>query len=195
LVAAASQVIARDGIDRATTRWIADEAGVPPGLVHYWFANKDELIEAVIDDTLLAPVALAVAEASTPDGRADLLSRLQAVLAVLASDDRGSQIATFELTTMMLRRPDLHAVACRHYTAYRELGATAAAEAAAARGVPLPAPPFVVGTLVASLVDGLFLAWLADPEGTDVEAVLQLLNEMILTPDAPGTQDGQAAPS
>jgi AcrR family transcriptional regulator len=48
LVEAAGRVVARDGVAAATTRRIAEEAGLPHGLVHYWFASKDELLEEVI---------------------------------------------------------------------------------------------------------------------------------------------------
>ena len=185
LIEAASRVIAREGIHRATTRRIAEEAGVPPGLVHYWFAGKEELIEAVISDTL-SPVEITVAGAGEADGAADLLSRLRAVLAYLQSDDRGREIAMYEMTTFALRRPELAHVAQRQYAAYREIAAGAAVEVAAAHGAPLPAAPSVLGTLVAALVDGLFLAWLADPQGTDVDATLQLL-DVLLAPHLAGS--------
>lgn len=178
LIEAASRVIAREGIHRATTRRIAEEAGVPSGLVHYWFAGKEELIEAVIKDTL-SPIEIAVAGAGEADGAADLLGRLRAVLAHLQSDDRGREIAMYEMTTFALRRPDLAHVAQRQYASYREIAAEAATEVAAAQGSPLPVAPSVLGTLVAALVDGLFLAWLADPEGTDVDATLQLLDALL----------------
>jgi AcrR family transcriptional regulator len=185
LIEAASRVIAREGIHRATTRRIAEEAGVPPGLVHYWFAGKEELIEAVISDTL-SPVEITVAGAGEADGAADLLSRLRAVLDYLQSDDRGREIAMYEMTTFALRRPELAHVAQRQYAAYREIAAGAAVEVAAAHGSPLPAAPSVLGTLVAALVDGLFLAWLADPQGTDVDATLQLL-DVLLAPHLAGS--------
>ena len=44
LIAAATRVVAREGVAAATTRRIAQEAGVPHGLVHYWFSGKDELL-------------------------------------------------------------------------------------------------------------------------------------------------------
>lgn len=178
LIEAASRVIAREGIHRATTRRIAEEAGVPPGLVHYWFAGKEELIEAVIKDTL-SPIEIAVAGAGEADGAVDLLGRLRAVLAHLQSDDRGREIAMYEMTTFALRRPGLAHVAKRQYASYREIAAEAATEVAADQGSPLPVAPSVLGTLVAALVDGLFLAWLADPEGTDVDATLQLLDALL----------------
>src|SRR3954466_12012367 len=43
LIEAALAVASRDGIDAATVRAIAAEAGVSLGVVHYCFRDKDEL--------------------------------------------------------------------------------------------------------------------------------------------------------
>lgn len=44
---AASRVIQKNGVARATTRNIADEAGAPLAALHYCFSTKEELFEAV----------------------------------------------------------------------------------------------------------------------------------------------------
>ena len=49
LIASATQLVYREGIERPTLAQIADEADVPPGNVYYYFKTKDELIEAVIE--------------------------------------------------------------------------------------------------------------------------------------------------
>src|SRR5580698_2955929 len=71
LVEAAGRVVARDGIAAATTRRIAEEAGLPQGLVHYWFASKDELLEEVIM-TLLRQFEAATEVISAEDTTGDL---------------------------------------------------------------------------------------------------------------------------
>jgi AcrR family transcriptional regulator len=47
IVDAAIEVIAREGLARATTRRIAEQAQAPLGALHYCFRNKDELIQLV----------------------------------------------------------------------------------------------------------------------------------------------------
>lgn len=47
-VEAAIKVMAREGLDHATTRRIAEEAGAPQGIFHYVFRDKTELLAAVI---------------------------------------------------------------------------------------------------------------------------------------------------
>jgi TetR/AcrR family transcriptional regulator, transcriptional repressor for nem operon len=49
LVAAAVQLLHRQGVERTTLADIAQLADVPPGNVYYYFKTKDEVIAAVID--------------------------------------------------------------------------------------------------------------------------------------------------
>ncbi len=48
LVEAAIRVMSREGLERTTTRRIADEAGAPQGAFHYAFRDKNELLTAVV---------------------------------------------------------------------------------------------------------------------------------------------------
>jgi AcrR family transcriptional regulator len=50
LVHAAIEVIAERGFDRTTIRDIARSAGAATGSVHYYFKNKDELLQAAFDE-------------------------------------------------------------------------------------------------------------------------------------------------
>lgn len=50
LIDAAYQVLARVGYEATSIKGIAKEAGVSPGLVHYYFANKEELLAAVVKE-------------------------------------------------------------------------------------------------------------------------------------------------
>ncbi|QLC24272.1 TetR/AcrR family transcriptional regulator [Parasphingopyxis algicola] len=49
LIDAAFRVVARDGLDAASVKAIAAEAGVKPGLLHYHFKTKDEVLEAAVE--------------------------------------------------------------------------------------------------------------------------------------------------
>ena len=50
ILQAAYRVLAEQGYDAATIKAIAREAGVAPGLLHYYFTNKDELLVEVLRD-------------------------------------------------------------------------------------------------------------------------------------------------
>lgn len=49
VIRAAIDVIASEGLERTTTRRIAERAGVPLGALHYCFKNKDEVLEGIKD--------------------------------------------------------------------------------------------------------------------------------------------------
>jgi AcrR family transcriptional regulator len=53
LLDAAVDRFARQGIAGSTLRDIAEAAGATPALVHYYFGNRDALLEAVIEERLL----------------------------------------------------------------------------------------------------------------------------------------------
>ncbi len=48
IVDAAFTALARDGYEATTVKHIADEAGVAPGLVHYYFKSKEDLVVAAL---------------------------------------------------------------------------------------------------------------------------------------------------
>lgn len=48
LIDAAFRVVARDGLEAASVKVIAAEAGVTTGLVHYHFTRKEEMLEAAL---------------------------------------------------------------------------------------------------------------------------------------------------
>lgn len=50
IIDAAIEVIASEGLARATTRRIAERANAPLGALHYCFRNKEELIQVVSDE-------------------------------------------------------------------------------------------------------------------------------------------------
>lgn len=151
---------------------------MPSGLVHYWFAGKDELLREVLAITLEAIEEAAAAPVSRAAGPG-LFDRLRAVFRVIERDDRGQQIGLYEMTTWSLRRPEQAHVAEQQYAAYRRVATEAVVSWTDAAGVRLPAGPSAVGQFVAALFDGLVLSWLADPENTDVDGVLRFAAMLI----------------
>ncbi len=185
LVEAGARVVAREGVAAATTRRIADEAGVPQGLVHYWFADKNELLEEVVETYLrgfeAAALASAVdAEAADSGAEADyVLERLRAAFDVVRNDDPGRQIAMYELTTWALRTPESRDIARRQYAAYRATAARLSEHWLERHGDTLPASAHVLAQLLSALFDGVVLAWLADPETADPDAVFTLVSQLL----------------
>lgn len=195
LVEAAGRVVARDGIAAATTRRIAEEAGLPQGLVHYWFASKDELLEEVIMTLLrqfeaatevisagpdeAAPGDTGAADAEPVDPAEYVRDAFRAAFGVVEADDRGNQLATYELTTWALRTPQMRDLARQQYAAYRVTAAAVAAPWLAVHGANFPGGPDALARFIAVLFDGAVLAWLSDPEGTNPDEIFVLVSELM----------------
>ncbi|MEH0421437.1 TetR/AcrR family transcriptional regulator [Streptomyces sp. B21-083] len=179
LVEAAIRVIGREGVAAATTRKIAEEAGVPQGTVHYWFADKNELLQDVVR-SIVDRIEQTVSMSNLPDGDAtaeDLRVALRAAWAEVTGNDPGAQLGYYELTALALRNPSMRELARNQYRSYRDLAAHALAPFL--KGVE-PQQAAGIAQLVAVTFDGLELAWLADPDGTRPEQVLDLLADAVL---------------
>ena len=77
ILAAARGVIAAEGYAGATVRRVAQAAGCSTGVLTYYFAGKDDLIGAVVDDLFAESEADLV---ETADGGFDLRAFLERVL-------------------------------------------------------------------------------------------------------------------
>lgn len=176
LVTAAIAVISRDGVSAATTRKIAEEAGVPLGTVHYWFKDKSELLEEVVRKTLLGieKAAAEIGLSADPDPKAALLAAFRTI----AEDDLGAQLGIYELTALSIRTPGMRELAARQYALYRET-ARRALEPIITQLADDPERAAALAELVAVTFDGMVLAWLADPSGANPERVFELLAELL----------------
>ncbi|MET0864474.1 MAG: TetR/AcrR family transcriptional regulator [Nakamurella sp.] len=184
LIEAATRVVSREGVAAATTRRIAAEAGVPHGLVHYWFSGKDELLEEVVQGILRQLEAAAgepTAPIAEPDPADEFVQRFRSAFELIEGDDRGRQIALFELTTWSLRSPEHRDIARAQYAAYRATAESVTGPWVATHGVDLPTSPEVFAQFVSALFDGINLAWLADPDGTKPQEIFEFVGAMLAT--------------
>jgi len=152
---------------------------MPPGLVHYWFAGKDELLEAVILQAL-SEVESAVSQVATrADTSAEPYARLRAAFEAIEKDDRGRQISLYELTLWALRRPESRELARRQYEETHRLSTAVVQDWLRELNVESPDDVRPLAHFTTALFDGLTLAWLADPESTDVDGVLRLVSRLV----------------
>jgi AcrR family transcriptional regulator len=184
LISAARAVIAREGVAAATTRRITEEAGLPHGAFHYWFAGKEELLEELVAETLRDLTDSAAAHAAGTASKADASLRdlLRAAFDVVEHDEQtqpGYHLAGYELTALALRTPALRDLARRQYQAYRDAAAAITAPWMAGRRVDLPGGPDALNHLIAVLFNGLILGWLADPDGTDPDEMFTLIGALV----------------
>jgi len=116
LIQAALAVASRDGIDAATVRAVAAEAGVSLGVVHYCFQDKDELLRAMAHAITSANLERSLGE--LPPSTDDPGSVIEGVIDALwvgIRESRGPQLLSYELTTSSLRHAELNQVAIEQY--------------------------------------------------------------------------------
>ncbi|GEL95751.1 TetR/AcrR family transcriptional regulator [Cellulomonas composti] len=169
LIEAALAVASRDGIDAATVRAVAAEAGVSLGVVHYCFQDKAELMRAM---------AHAITQQNLPSGLdqippgapvADVIHATVSGLWHAISEARGAQLLTYELTTSSLRQAELKEVAIEQYRGSWAAAAGVLEHVCAAAQVRFAIPIDDLARVVVAVVDGFSLAWLVD--GDDVAAL------------------------
>lgn len=200
LIEAALAVASRDGIDAATVRAVAAEAGVSLGVVHYCFQDKDELLRAMAHAITTANLERSLGE--LPDQVDDPDTVIEGVLDALWTgirESRGPQLLSYELTTSSLRHSELNQVAIEQYR-----GQWAAAEQVldlvertAHVGWSLPRGD--LARTVVAVIDGYSLAWLVDGDSEAARAGLLAFGRYLSTMAVPvalapvGADAGDAA--
>jgi AcrR family transcriptional regulator len=184
LIAAAIEVVTRDGLAAATTRRISEQAGLSLSTFHYWFSSKEELFECLLEELLnefegASPLADGTGQGETPSVL-ELLRSAFSVVSEQGEEGMKRQIVPYELTVFALRTPPFRDFARRQYELYRQAATKMAGPLLDGIDPRLPGGSDAVIQLVTALFDGLTLAWLADPEGTKPDAVFKLLETLFL---------------
>ena len=182
LVEAAFRVTAREGLQAATTRAVCEEAGMPQSVFHYCFRTKKEMLQELVTVTVrdMADVAgkgmeSAVVAGLASRGPADPSTVISRVLGSLWQEARNRperQLVLYELTSFVLRDPELTELAEWQYRMYFQEMETLIASIEDAAGFEWTVPRPVVARMLVSSFDGLVLGWLTDRDDAAVEASL-----------------------
>jgi DNA-binding transcriptional regulator YbjK len=168
ILEAALQVIARSGVDAATHRAVAAEAGVPLASTTYHFASKAELVRDALERVIERSIAAVgrAAASPLPEGPDALVERLVDFVCALEAEDQAPLAAQFELMLEAGRRAHLRPLAVRWNDAYM------AGMERLARAAGLPDPALAADTLT-DLIDGALLNQIALPRDDFVKARLR----------------------
>ena len=181
LIEAALTVASREGIDGATVRAVAAEAGVSLGVVHYCFRDKDELLRAMAHTITERNLGRGMAE--MPE-RAPARDLILGVLEGLWSNIRatpGPQLLTYELTTTSLRHPELRQVGIDQYVVSWAAAEQFLEDIERAAGVTWRVPRHIVARSIIATIDGFSLAWLVDGDADAGYQGLRLFAEHLVT--------------
>lgn len=171
LLAAADELMTREGVAAGTTRAIVAEAGMQPSVFHYCFRSRDEMVNELIT-RLGSRERQAVWEGVVPstDLREMLASAVDAYLGYLVEAPE-RELVGFELNHWAQRagHPE---VAAQQYASYYDVAGQVLSLAAAATGHRWTVPLDLVARIAISILDGVTTTWLAD---RDTEASKQVL--------------------
>ncbi len=179
LIDAAIHVASRDGIEAATVRAIAAEAGVSLGVVHYCFRDKDELLREMAHYITRQNLTTGLQQ-MPPEGEAgEIIHGAIHLLWANISATRGAQLLSFELTTYSMRHPEVRQVSVEQYTVSHEAARTFLESVAQAAHIEWTLPVAQLARLVVMATDGITLAWLADREGEKAVAALEVFGTFL----------------
>lgn len=161
-VEAAVQVISREGMAKATTRKIAEVAGLPAANLHYCFATKEDLLQAVYEyasSTGLANIKV------TP--RVGLHQGVEDIVRSFAKwmlSSRDIQMTLYEFAFWSLRNPESSHLAGRAYRRALDFCAQLLREVRKEEESEVDVD--LLARLVIGALDGFALQWLTLDDGS-----------------------------
>lgn len=180
LLEAAIRVMARDGVAKATTRAIVNEADMTLGAFHYCFESRAQLLE-LVTETLTERYVAEVRGLFAPHKqiRDSVLDSLHAFWKGFEANPGEHQIS-YELTQYALRNAGFENVAKRQYEIFLRAFASLLELAADSAGIEWTVPVPVLARYVQSVIDGLNVSWLVDRNSDDCQAALELLADHLI---------------
>lgn len=168
------RVVRRDGVEQASLRNVADEAGLAVGSVRHYFADHDDLLRFALKeltDRLERRIAVhveAVRSASAREGRRRAVENLLGELLPLDADRRDEAGIWLAFSTAARTRPTLRREARRLHEGMRVV----VGKVLAGGGVP---DAEVETERLAALLDGLALNGVLQPDLTTPDVMRAVL--------------------
>jgi AcrR family transcriptional regulator len=164
LLAAALRVFARRGYRQAGVDEIAEGAGYSKGALYWHFSGKEDVLLALLEERIDAPMREMVALLESAPPERDMSVEASREFARRLSRQRDAVLLEREYWSLAIRDPELRARYAERQTELR--GALAGALEARARhlGTPdLPMPAEDVARIVMSTIGGLTVDELIEP--------------------------------
>lgn len=181
IVDAAARVMARKGYGGTTMKDIAAEAGIAPGLIHYYFDSKEDLLLAVTGGLCVqmradAEQAFAASGDLPPIARA--WAALEATKVHLGRPDQ--QRLFLETVTLALSEPRVREQLATFYESMLDASTAMVAELATQVPTPPPVPLRDFAAVLVAAIDGMALQKLIDPE-RDVDALYRAFGFLMMS--------------
>jgi AcrR family transcriptional regulator len=185
LLNAAVSVIAQEGFAEASLRKVAERAGFSTGAVTYYFANREEMMAAVIESQF--DVFDAMLKVSDGDGKVDIRGGLKRWLDSLRTNVEGEWVAIFQLLSLARHEPALAAVYQRRYARYRAVFAAMIAKGQRQGTIRKDIPAEFLADQISAMGDGWMMLFHVEPDRfrpSRVRALLDATMALIAPPKA-----------
>jgi len=193
LVAAAMLVASRDGIEAATVRAIAAQAGVSLGVVHYCFEDKNELLLAMAHDITRQNLDQGLMQVRPGSEPAEIVQQAIDSLWAGISATAGAQLLSYELTTHSMRHPELRQVSVEQYTVSHAAARQFLEAVSAVSRIEWTLPMEQMARLVVMATDGITLAWLADGDNEAALTTLHSFGGFLMSQSRPAPDEPASA--
>jgi AcrR family transcriptional regulator len=172
--------MARDGVDGATLRAIAKEAGAPLATVHYCFTDKDELMSAASEHWLRELVGSMTGDVMPEGGlRATVKEMADRWWADLERNPP-NVLAQHELDLWAIRGTEHQALATSIYPRYVEALTNLFSRTLQSAGEESSIPPELLARAFLAVLDGASFQYLANPESGKARDLLYFLIDALL---------------
>lgn len=173
-IEAAVRVIAEQGMKGATTRRIAEAADAPLATLHYCFHTKEQLFFAVFEHMSTSMVDLQIGEVSSENDLATTAAHIMRSTTDWSLANPLYNRVQYELILWASRQAGLGE---RVYELFLDEFARALAKSVGPNEDPALVRP--LARLITSILDGLALQWVSEPDDARWRADIELGCDMI----------------
>ena len=192
ILEAAARILARKGFRAASLDAVAADAGLTKGAIYWHFRSKNDLFQALLDHKFAqhvsaVPEDLRIAIA-TGDARRAVSGMLMAAFNRLRADPDWPRLYLEFIG--QAREPAMRERMVRVRNDGIRLGAEYFKAMQQAGLAPAGRDPHTAALFWNALFDGLMLAWVIDPDGTDLDPLVERIVALLwqgLAPSTPGS--------
>jgi AcrR family transcriptional regulator len=164
LLTAALRVFAGRGYSEAGVDEVAAEAGYSKGALYWHFSGKEQLLTALIDERIDAPMHDRFALLASAPPEQDMSREATRAFAQQLRDQREAMLLEREYWSLAIRDPELRARYAKRQTELRDTLAAALSARGRHLGTPeLTMPAEDVARIVMSIIGGLAVDELIEP--------------------------------
>jgi len=176
LLSAALRVFARRGYGQAGVDEIAAEAGYSKGALYWHFSGKEELLMALLEERIDAPMRDRVALLASAPPERDMSVEATRAFAQQLEEQREAMLLEREYWSLAVRDPELRARYAERQTELRDSLASALEARARHLGTPhLTMPAEDVARIVMGIIGGLAVDELVEPGSVHPELLGEAL--------------------